>query len=87
MSDKILRLPQVIDTTGLSKGQASVNGHDLGRYFTATRDGRAVGPQVRLSIPEPWLREKGRNELVVFDEHGLPPHRTRLVRRPDGDLD
>ncbi len=75
------------DTTGLSKGQASVNGHDLGRYFTATPDVRAVGPLVRLSIPESWLREKGPNELVVFDEHGLPPHRTRLVRRPDGDLD
>ena len=45
-----------LDTTGLSKGQAYLNGHNLGRYFTSTGTGKAVGPQKRLFIPESWLR-------------------------------
>ena len=32
---------------GLSKGQAFINGENLGRYFTATATGKAVGPQTR----------------------------------------
>jgi hypothetical protein len=71
-----------LDTAGLSKGQAFFNGQNLGRYFTATADGRAVGPQTRLLIPEPWVRHGQVNEIVLFDEHGAAPSRVRLLRQP-----
>lgn len=66
-----------LDTSGLSKGQAFINGHNLGRYFTATIDGGSVGPQKELYVPEVWLEDRD-NELLIFDEHGLAPHKTKL---------
>jgi hypothetical protein len=65
--------------TGLSKGQAFVNGQNVGRYFTAAADGRAVGPQRRLYVPESWVKLDEENELLLFDEHGFAPHRARIV--------
>lgn len=79
--------PLWFDSTGLSKGQAFVNGQNLGRYFTATDTGKGVGPQTRLHIPAQWLMSEGRNELLVFDEHGFDPHKARLVLNVAGDLD
>ncbi|MBT8484565.1 MAG: hypothetical protein KJO43_03235, partial [Phycisphaerae bacterium] len=75
------------DTAGLSKGQIFVNGHNVGRYFTTTATGRAAGPQTRLFLPADWLRADKPNELVVFDEHGFSPHKTKVVARPGGELD
>jgi len=80
-------LPLWFDTTGLSKGQVLVNGRNIGRYFTATRTGKAVGPQKRIYIPQCWVDPGGENELVVFDEHGFDPTKTKIVRRETGDLD
>ncbi len=68
-----------LDTAGLSKGQAFINGRNLGRYFTATSTGRAVGPQRWLSVPASWVEVGEPNEVVLFDEHGFAPHRTRIV--------
>ncbi|MHC4769868.1 MAG: hypothetical protein ACYTEI_14330, partial [Planctomycetota bacterium] len=56
-----------------------VNGQNLGRYFTATADGRATGPQQRLYVPESWVKLDEENELLLFDEHGFAPHRVRIV--------
>jgi len=69
------------ETTGLSKGLVYVNGHNLGRYFTATVDGKEVGPQKRLLVPTSWLKigEKQKNEIVIFDEHGFSPEKTTVV--------
>jgi len=72
------RTPLVFDTAGLSKGQAYLNGKHLGRYFTATGAGKAVGPQTEMMIPAPWLHEGRDNEIVVFDEHGFAPTKTKL---------
>jgi hypothetical protein len=69
-----------LDVGGLTKGQAFVNGHNLGRYFTTTATGRAVGPQTRLYVPEPWVRSGHINEIALFDEHGAAPRRVRLLR-------
>ena len=71
--------PVWLDLAGLSKGQVYVNGHDAGRYFRATADGKAVRPHTRLSLPEPWLDRDGENELLVFDEHGFDPLKTKLL--------
>ncbi|MCZ6850201.1 MAG: beta-galactosidase [Planctomycetota bacterium] len=75
------------DTSGLSKGQAYLNGKNLGRYFTATAAGHAVGPQRRLYVPAAWVTPGQPNELVLFDEHGFAPHRTRIVFSATGPLE
>ncbi|MBL8746677.1 MAG: beta galactosidase jelly roll domain-containing protein, partial [Phycisphaerae bacterium] len=66
------------EAIGLSKGQVFVNGHNAGRYFVSTRSGKAVGGQSRYYLPEPWLKA-GPNELMLFDEHGFSPERSRVV--------
>ena len=68
-----------LDMTGLSKGQVFVNGQNLGRYFTATADGRAVGPRPPLYVPESWVKLDEENELLLFDEHGFAPHGARII--------
>lgn len=75
-----------LDTTGLSKGQAYINGHNLGRYFTSTSTGKAVGPQKKLYIPEAWLKVDATNEVLLFDEHGFDPYKTKIVFAAEGDF-
>jgi hypothetical protein len=79
-------MPVWLDTTGLSKGQAYINGHNLGRYFTSSGKGKAVGPQKMLYMPESWLKHDTHNELLLFDEHGFDPEKTRIVFNPTGDF-
>lgn len=68
-----------LDLASMSKGQAFVNGHNLGRYFSATAEGKDVGPQTRLYVPTPWLKAGPANEVLLFDEHGFEPARVRIV--------
>jgi len=75
-SNESLRL----DVASLSKGQAYVNGNNLGRYFSNTREGKAVGPQTTLWIPPAWLKPDATNEIVLFDEHGFDPAGVKIVR-------
>ena len=63
--------PFFLVTEGLSKGQAYVNGHALGRYWE-------IGPQHSLYVPEPWLEAD--NRLVLFDEEGCRPDNVYLMR-------
>ena len=74
-----LPAPIRVATDGLSKGQVFVNGQNLGRYFTATSDGHAVGPQKSFYIPRSWLKPGELNELLIFDEHGFSPHRVSIA--------
>ncbi len=67
-----------LDTDGLSKGQLYLNGAHVGRYFTATADGRHVGPQTDLLLPWAWLKSGEPNELLIFDEHGFAPVKVRV---------
>lgn len=71
--------PLFFDATGLTKGQLYVNGRHVCRYFVATAGGKHVGPQTLYSIPSPWLHAEQDNDLLIFDEHGGSPQRTRLV--------
>ncbi len=50
-----------LDLSGFSKGVAWLNGFNLGRYWKR-------GPQRRLYIPGPLLRQ-GRNEIIVLELH------------------
>ncbi|MGH7130959.1 MAG: beta galactosidase jelly roll domain-containing protein, partial [Phycisphaerales bacterium] len=66
------------DTHGLTKGQLYINGRHVGRYFTQTAKGHDVGPQTHMLLAAQLLHA-GENTVVVFDEHGHSPAKTRLV--------
>ena len=71
--------PLWLEPAGMTKGQIILNGHNVGRYWIQTREGRQVGPQQRYYLPEPWLNTDGDNELLLFDEHGRAPTSAKLV--------
>lgn len=73
--------PLMFDASGLSKGQLFVNGHNVSRYWVATREGKAVAGQSRYYIPQSWLKTDGPNEVMLFDEHGFAPDRCSLSYR------
>ncbi|MFK7759136.1 MAG: beta-galactosidase [Phycisphaerales bacterium] len=68
-----------LDTTGLTKGQAYINGNALGRFFSSTSDGKAIEPHQELAIPSSWINEDADNELLIFDEHGASPAKIKLI--------
>lgn len=70
--------PLFFQPAGLSKGQAYLNGHNLGRYWQQTREGKLVNPDQRLYLPEAWLAVDAPNMLMLFDEHGRSPEKSRL---------
>ena len=76
---KTTSVPLWLEPRGMTKGQIYVNGHNAGRYFMATREGKQVPPQKHYYLPEPWLRTDAPNELLIFDEHGRDPRKCRLV--------
>ena len=51
-----------LDTDGVGKGVAFINGFNLGRFWN-------IGPQKKLYIPAPLLK-KGKNEIVIFETEG-----------------
>ena len=51
-----------LDLTGWGKGTVFLNGFTLGRFWE-------IGPQKRLYIPAPLLRE-GENELLIVETEG-----------------
>lgn len=70
-------LPLWFEPIGMTKGQVFLNGRNAGRYFVSTRERRQVGPQKRVLLPTSWLKEE--NELVIFEEHGRSPAKSKLV--------
>ena len=51
-----------LDLPGFGKGFVFINGFALGRFWE-------IGPQKRLYIPAPLLRE-GRNDLLIVETEG-----------------
>jgi len=65
-----------LDTGGLNKGYAWMNGNAIGRYW------ETQGPQHTLYIPGPFL-QPGLNELIILDLHGWNiPSAVKLVGKP-----
>jgi len=64
-----------LDTRGLSKGHAWINGHHLGRYW------ETAGPQHTLYIPASFLVE-GSNEVIILDLHGSSVNSIAFVDQP-----
>lgn len=57
IADTFIKFPDGV------RGYIWVNGFNLGRYWT-------IGPQRTLYLPWPLLK-KGKNEIIVFELHGL----------------
>ena len=64
-----------LDTTGLAKGFAFVNGFHLGRYWSA-------GPQRTLFVPAP-VTKAGSNRLVILELEHAVARAARFVAEPD----
>ena len=67
--DTFIKIP------GGMKGNVWLNGFNLGRYWN-------VGPQLTLYAPAPLLK-KGRNEVVVFELHGMRDEGVESVDKRD----
>ena len=63
-----------VDFTDWGKGFAVLNGFNLGRFWEK-------GPQKRLYIPAPLLKE-GENELILFESEGKTPETVSLEKEP-----
>jgi len=67
--------PLFLHLLGAHKGQIFLNGHNVGRFWN-------LGPQQHYYLPACWLQAE--NELLVFEEQGNLPRRSRLEFRPQG---
>ncbi len=64
-----------LDFAGWGKGCAFVNGFNIGRFWE-------IGPQKRLYIPAPLLKE-GENEIILFETEGKAAESVALKDKPD----
>lgn len=64
-----------LDFKDFGKGCAFVNGRNIGRFWE-------VGPQKRLYIPAPFLKE-GKNEIILFETDGKAVDSIELCDTPD----
>jgi beta-galactosidase len=64
-----------LDTHGMSKGIAFLNGQPLGRFWS-------VGPEFTLYTPGPWLHS-GANEIVIFDLQGTAKESIKTIDHAD----
>lgn len=64
-----------LDTEGFGRGCAFINGFNLGRFWE-------IGPQKRLYIPAPLLKE-GKNTLILFETEGKAAEKITLCDMPD----
>ena len=67
--------PLFLTILGARKGQIFLNHHNVGRFWT-------IGPQHCYYLPQCWLAEE--NELLIFEESGRIPSKSRLTFRPRG---
>ena len=63
-----------LDMTGWGKGCVFVNNFNIGRFWQ-------IGPQKRLYIPAPLLKQ-GKNEIVVFETEGVHGNTIELCDAP-----
>lgn len=75
--------PLYFEAAGLTKGQLYINGRHLGRYYVGGVDGKPIAGQSRYHIPSSWLRQGAENDIILFDEHGHAPTKSKLVYDTD----
>lgn len=64
-----------LELEGWGKGCVFVNGFNIGRFWE-------IGPQKRLYIPAPLLKQ-GKNEIIVFETEGKATGSIALMDEPD----
>lgn len=64
-----------LELDGWGKGCVLVNGFNIGRFWE-------IGPQKRLYIPAPLLKQ-GKNMILVFETEGKAPEVVELCDEPD----
>ncbi len=64
-----------LDMEGWGKGCVLINGFNIGRFWE-------IGPQKRLYVPGPLLRQ-GPNEIIVFETEGRSAEAIRFCDEPD----
>ena len=64
-----------LELAGWGKGCVFVNGFNIGRYWE-------IGPQKRLYVPAPLLRQ-GTNEVIVFETEGRAAESICFFNEPD----
>lgn len=64
-----------VDTCGFTKGNVFINGFNLGRYWNS------AGPQQRLYLPGPLLKQKG-NQIVVLELEYTNTDNVQLLSEP-----
>lgn len=64
-----------LELDGWGKGCVLVNGFNIGRFWE-------IGPQKRLYIPAPLLKQ-GKNTILVFETEGKAPGVVELCDEPD----
>lgn len=72
--------PLYLDLSGSGKGQIYINGKHLCRFFVGV-NGKRIQGQTEYHIPHPLLRAKQANELMIFEEAGGSPVKSRLFYR------
>ncbi|XP_027357220.1 beta-galactosidase 15-like [Abrus precatorius] len=70
--------PVVVDLKGLGKGQAWVNGNNIGRYWPSYL-AEENGCSSTYHIPRSFLREDDINTLVLFEELGGQPYEVKFA--------
>lgn len=68
--------PLYLTLSGVKKGQLYLNGRNVGRFWNTQ-------PQKSYYLPSCWLTDKT-NELLIFDEAGNNPTRSKLEFMPRG---
>lgn len=63
-----------VDLSGFGKGCVFINGFNLGRFWD-------IGPQKRLYLPAPLLKE-GENRIIVFESEGKSSDSIYLADKP-----
>jgi len=74
-----------LDMSKWGKGVLYVNGHNLGRYWSQTMDGKPVGPQLRLYCPAPFLK-RGKNVVDVVERELSEPRPIRGCKERNYDM-
>lgn len=74
-----------LDMSKWGKGVLYVNGHNLGRYWSQTMDGKPVGPQLRLYCPAPFLK-RGKNVVDVVEFELSEPRPIRGCKERNYDM-
>ena len=74
-----------LDMSKWGKGVLYVNGHNLGRYWSQTMDGKPVGPQLRLYCPAPFLK-RGKNVVDIVEFELSEPRPIRGCKERNYDM-